>query len=263
MFPQNRVGYESLTHAVRGLVSERKTVLETMGFLLSLSLCDFSLSNFFSGLRDVPYDTIDAKIGEFHLGTIKYPEALMILWNLALPRLTQASSNLAEYCSARYALFRLFELLFHVNHRNHAILCSLGLIKSVFARFYKTRMDAGVLEKERHILQKLLRRLLEMGATTTDARGIFQKAVVLKELDGKSDEVLDGEILDVVRFGIKSRWVEHLSMEAPAAIVVRDDKFRGLPATGFTFMVSLFFSLLFDINQKTVDVVLAFGPSQG
>ena len=215
-------------------------MLETLGFLLSLSLCDFSLSNFFSSLRNVPHDALDAKIAEFHLGTIKYPEALTILWNLALPQLT---ANLNEYDSPRYALFKLFELLFHVNHRNHAILCGLGLIKSVFARFYETKLDAGVLEKERHVLQKLLRRLLEMGATTTEARGIFQKAVVLKEVDGKSNEVLDGEILEVVRFGMKSRWVEHFSMETPAAIVVRDDKFKGLPPSGFTFMVSrIFFS---------------------
>ena len=228
-------------------MSDRETVLETMGFLLSLSLCDFSLSNFFSNLRDVPHDTIGIKMGEFHLGTIKYPEALMILWNLALPQLTRASSNLDVDGPARYALFKLFELLFHVNHRNHAILCSLGLIKSVFARFYETRMDTGVLEKERQVLQKLLRRLLEMGATTRDARGIFQKAVVLKEVDEKNVEVLDGEILEVVRFGMKSRWVEHFSMETPAAIVVRDDKFKGLPATGFTFMVSLFFLLFSDV----------------
>ena len=224
------------------------TMLETMGFLLSLSLCDFSLSNFFSSLRDVPHDALDAKIAEFHLGMVKYPEALMILWNLALPQLTGASTNLDEYDSPRYALFKLFELLFHVNHRNHAILCGLGLIKSVFARFYETKLDAGVLEKERHVLQKLLRRLLEMGATTTEARGIFQKAVVLKEVDGKSNEVLDGEILEVVRFGIKSRWVEHFSMETHAAVVVRDDKFKGLPPSGFTFMVSctcLFICLIF------------------
>ena len=65
-----------------------------MGFLLSLSLCDFSLSNFFSSLRDVPHDALDAKIAEFHLGMVKYPEALMIIWNLALPQLTGASTNL-------------------------------------------------------------------------------------------------------------------------------------------------------------------------
>jgi hypothetical protein len=57
----------------------------------------------------VPQDTLDAKIADFHLGTIKYPEALMILWNLALPQLTGASSNLDEYDSPHYALFKPFE----------------------------------------------------------------------------------------------------------------------------------------------------------
>ena len=69
-----------------------------------------------------------------------------------------------------------------------------------------------------------------------DGQANFQKAVVLKEVDGKSDEVLDGRILEVVRFGMKPRWVERFSMETPAAIIVRDDKFKEPPATGFTFM---------------------------
>ena len=63
------------------------------GFLLSLSLCDFkfSLSDFFSNLQDVPHDTIDTKISEFYLWTIKYPKAPMILLNPSLPQLTGAS----------------------------------------------------------------------------------------------------------------------------------------------------------------------------
>ena len=58
----------------------------------------------------------------------------------------------------------------------------------------------------------------------------------------------DGKILEVVQFGMKSLWVEHFSMETPAAVVVRDDKFKGLPPSGLTFMVSrtcLFFRLIF------------------
>ena len=39
-------------------------------------------------------------------------------------------------------------------------------------------------------------------------------------------------------------------MEMPTAIVVRDDKFKVLPPSGFTFMMGAFSSLLFDINQK-------------
>ena len=74
------------------------------------------------------------------------------------------------------------------------------------------------------------------GSDNNGGQAIFQKAVVLKEVDGKSDEVLDGRILEVVRFKMESRWVERFSMETPAAIIVRDDKFKELPATGFTFM---------------------------
>ena len=46
--------------------------------------------------------------------------------------------------------------------------------------------------------------------------------------------------------GMKSRWLQHFSMEPPAALVVRGDKFKGLPAGGLTAMVRTF--LLFD-NQ--------------
>ena len=63
----------------------------------------------------------------------------------------------------------------------------------------------------------------------------------MKEVDGKSNEVLDGVILGVIRFWMKSRWVEHFSMETPAAIVVRDDKFKGLhdlPSLGLTVKVN-------------------------
>ena len=87
--------------------------------------------------------------------------------------------------------------------------------------------------------------------------------IVLKKANGKSNKVLDGarEILEVVGwFGMKFRWVvEHLSMEASAAIVVRNDKFKRLPPTGFAFMVSCsFFYLLFDIHLMIVDVAPVF-----
>jgi hypothetical protein len=42
-----------------------------------------------------------------------------------------------------------------------------------------------------------------------EAREILQKGVVLKEMDGKSDEALDG---DVVRFGMGLGLVEHFSI---------------------------------------------------
>ena len=43
------------------------------------------------------------------------------------------------------------------------------------------------------------------GSDNNGGQGIFQKAVVLKEVDGKSDGVLDNRILEMVRFEMKSR----------------------------------------------------------
>ena len=59
-------------------------------------------------------------------------------------------------------MFKLFEELFYVNHRNKGLLSGWGLVKSVFTRFIQTRGDESVSEKERHVLQKVLRRLLDM-----------------------------------------------------------------------------------------------------
>ena len=95
-------------------------------------------------------------------------------------------------------MYKLFEELFYVSHRNQGVLSELALLKSVNTRFIETRGDERVSEKEHHVLQKVLRRLLDMGATTSEARRTFQQAV-------KGDGTLAGEISDVIRFGMKSR----------------------------------------------------------
>jgi len=127
-------------------------------------------------------------------------------------------------------MFKLFEELLYVTHRNQGVLSGLGLMKSVFTCFIGMRGDESVSGKERHVLQKVLRRLLDTGATTSEARWIFQQVV-------KGDETLDGEILDVIRFGMKSRWLQHFSTESSVALVMSDDKFKGLPAGGFMVVV--------------------------
>ena len=223
-------------------MSDPQTVDETMGFLLSLALSDFSLSGLFTSIRGAQGDDLEVRLAEFQsrLGTIHRPEVIRILWDLAFRDTT----------SIRYGMFKLFEELFYVSHRNQGVLSGLGLVKSVFARFIETRGDESVSEKERHVLQKVLRRLLDMGATTSEARRIFQMAV-------KGDETLDGEILDVIRFGMKSRWLQHFSMESSAALVVSDDKFKGLPAGGLTVMVRTFlFCSIINSTHLRIDVDL-------
>lgn len=63
-----------------------------------------------------------------------------------------------------------------------------------------------------------------------EVRSLFEAAV--------HEEKLDPEILDVIWFGMKSRWVEHLSMESSAAFVLQSDA-KALPKDEISFSVSL------------------------
>jgi hypothetical protein len=178
--------------------------------LLAFSLSDFS--PFFIGFF-VQVQDADEKVKQVS-GTFKHSGAVTILWELA------GESN---ETATRYTLFKLLEVLFTLNHRNAGILSSLGIVGDVFRRL-KISQD-----KEKQVLQKLLRRLLEMGASTREARGLFGATV--------HDEKLDPEILDIIRFGMKSRWVEHFSMEGSAALDLQTEV-RTLPKDGMSFSVS-------------------------
>lgn len=227
---QDIVGYESFSHALRGLTSNQKTADQTLGLIFSFAMQDFDISDVFSSLQNAAEDDVDATLAGFEsrLGTIRRPDAMRIIWDF-IPALT------TENGTKRYVMFKLFEALSHVSHRNHAVLSSLGLLKSAFHHFCITRNDPIVPEKERHVLQKFLRRLLDMGATTSVTRSIFQKTL-------KDDQTLDTEILDTLRFGIKSRWMEHFSMESQAALIMTEDGMRGMPPSGFTFMAWIWIS---------------------
>ena len=229
---QNTIGYESLANSLRGLTSNPKASDPTLGLVLSFALHNFDVSDIFSILRATSEEDMDLAITGFEsrLRTIRRPGAISILWE-SIPQATAGDTKM------RYAMFKIFELLSHVNHRNQAILGSLGIAKSVFGLFYGTQDDLMVPEKERYVLQKLLRRLLDMGATTLEARSIFEKAL-------KSNGTLDTEVLDLIRFGMKSRWLEHLSLESPATLSLNNESFRGLPHNGFTFMVRIVYLLL-------------------
>jgi len=224
---QNIIGYESLANSLRVLTLNPKASDQTFGLVLSFALNNFDVSDIFLILRATSEQDVDLAITGFEscLRTIRRPGAISILWE-AIPQATVGDQKM------RYAMFKIFELLSNVNHRNQAILGSLGIVKSVFGLFYGTEDDLMVPEKERYVLQKILRRLLDMGATTLEARSIFEKAL-------KSDGTLDTEVLDLIRFGMKSRWLEHLSLESPAALSLNKESFRGLPHNGFTFMVRI------------------------
>ncbi|EAU86631.2 hypothetical protein CC1G_07289 [Coprinopsis cinerea okayama7 len=240
---RRHVGYESLALALRSLLSEPTTLDATLGLLLCFAMSNFGLSEYFTILRasETLDDAVEAHLKVYlpKLKTVARPEPLHIIWTtvLALSKTPNATTSSAPI---RYGLYKLFEALFHVNHRNQGVLSSLNLVHSLFTQFYQSRGDASVPERERHAQGKLLRRLLEMGATTEDARRTLQKAVVQEE----TQERLDTEVLELIRYGMKSRWSEHFSLEGPAALVVHDTSTacKGLPVGGFTVMLWAYFS---------------------
>lgn len=183
-----------------------------MGLLLSFAFRNFSLSGAFRSIRGASIAEVDATLREVvaRLGGIKRAGAMAVLCRLA-PHL------IGDDSSMRYGVFKLFELLAGTTHRNHVVFSSLGLAAPILARF----CAPGTPELERNVLQKLLRRLLDMGATPPVARMLFQTVV-------RPDDTLDAELLEVIRYGMKSRWLEHFSMESPASMTLTEEGVKGL-----------------------------------
>lgn len=179
-------------------------------------------------MRGVEEDDLETTINEFRprLGMIRRPEAISVLWKF-IPRFDSTDKSI------RYGVFKLFELLAHACHRNQVILSTCGFVDFLLSHFLEARTDATQFsDKEKHVVQKLLKRLLDMGTTTSAARILFQRAI-------KDDESLDAEVLDIIRAGMKSRWLEHLSLESPASLAMTQEAVKGLPATGFSLTVRL------------------------
>ncbi|KAJ7639738.1 beach-domain-containing protein [Mycena polygramma] len=211
---KTRVGYQSLATAIHALVAEPSSKAHTLSLLLSFTFLNFTLSNAFSSP-----DTLLALLPR--LGPIKRPGAFALLTRFA---------SYDDDPAMRHAVLKLYEHLASTTHRNHVVLSSpaLALAPALLARFTAPEIP----DRERAVLQKLLRRLLDMGATPLVARSLFQRVV-------KSDETLDAELLEVIRYAMKSRWLEHFSMESPASLTLSEEGVRGLPVGGFTFMIWL------------------------
>lgn len=189
-----------------------------------MSLNDFALSGIFTTLRSVSSEEVDEKILEIQsrLIVIRQPDAIRLLWDSA-PH---------DDPIMRYAVFKLFELLCASCHRNHAILSTMGIMESLVAKYLDLRQAPDSSDKERQVAQRLIRRLLELGSSPKEARFLLQRVIT-------SDKSLDLETLEVVRTAMKSKWLQHFSLESPAALIMSHPGARGVPPNGFTFAIWL------------------------
>jgi hypothetical protein len=230
---------------MQALTSDVRTADDTAGLLFSLALHDFSHSDIISRVRTRALATTNEDSDDDYLaalasrmGTIRVPGAFSLFWSL-LPRLPSPHA-------LRCAFYALFGSMARRSHRNLAIMSvSLALAAPV--------LDALLLplpvaeEEERAALVSLLEALLELGAGTAHIRRLLQRAIRF-DSGSYGSAALDREILSIIHRGMRAAaaqpWPEHFSFDSAhgdgcvSALVLDEVDIKGMPVTGFTFMVS-------------------------
>ncbi|KAJ3575407.1 hypothetical protein NP233_g1115 [Leucocoprinus birnbaumii] len=226
-FYQRGVGYDPLALALEGLPSDPGTTTTILGLLYSFMVHDFSADTLFTSLHGAAIDDVDDLLVKYesHVHLIHHPPIL--------PLLSTFHQRVWTRSSSRYGLSRILGRLASSRHRNLAVMSSAGLVLPILDHFHSSKSDSSMVEKERHAWQKLLRRLLELGADPAHARAILHRTV-------QDGDVLDTEMLDLIRYGMKSRWVDHFSMESAACIKMSDLESKFLPGSGITFMAWIY-----------------------
>lgn len=211
------MSYDALADSLHSLIQDSRTVDWTYGCLLSLALNNFEFSSTFSELRLENSTSItDVKP---NLGLIRHVEAFSLLIKL----LPEGHSFLDTVC------WGLVEHLVTHNHRNQCLLGNQGLVKLLLQRIFPvSHLDLDG-PGSSSLQQKILKRLLNMGVESADARYLFQRAV-------KPDGKLDSDVLEVIKSAMKAKWPEHFSFEGPSSLSIRDTNARGLPNGGFSLM---------------------------
>lgn len=223
---QLSIGYEPLASALETLPTNAETTTAILGLLFSFMVHDFTMENLLKGLHCLEIDTVDDLLKKYDPNPqlIRHPPALSLLWSFSQRGWTSPS--------LRLGLSRILGHLASARHRNLAAMSDAGLLLPILDHFRSSKGDSSVSEKERHAWQKLLRQLLELRADPAYGRVILQKTI-------QEGGTLDPEILDLVRYGMKSRWVDHFSLESVSGIKVNDLERKTLPNSGITFLVRI------------------------
>lgn len=212
-----RVGYESLSRALSTSILSTPTQLQTLGLLLSFAVQDFSLSDYYHPGRS------DAPEIQAHLDIIRQPGGIRVLWDTITytpPESRAATLQALECLTSRYL-------------RNRAVLNNLNVASSLLHLFLASPPDS----RERKRTQKTLRRVLELGVSTSEARLILRSVVL-------PDDRLHPDVLEIVRGAARGRWPTHISFMSPASLSFTQSGVKALPSTGFTYMAWLWIEKL-------------------
>jgi hypothetical protein len=231
---KSRVGFEALTQAITPFAHHPTTLDQALGFLLSLALADFSLAGAFQMLRNSLSEIDPSRLTVIHI-----PEAILAIVNI-LVHIPSTDEQLP------YNVFKIIERLASYNHRNQAGLNKLGLGAILFERLYLpvTTPTYAISSSAELVMQKLLRKMLSVGAPTKDVRRMFKALVMSQDASTKEGEALDSHILQLLRTSMRVKWPEHFALGTDGAIEVQSEGgATGVGAAGWTFMVGYIIAL--------------------
>lgn len=199
---------------------------QTFGFLLSLALSDFSIAGIFQSIRSTSSREAGLVQFEHRLATIQAPQAILSIVTL-LGNIPE-EDELLPYC-----IFKVVEKLSSFSHRNQASLNALGLGGMLFEWLYLPTKSHAISPQTEMVMQKILKRMLSIGAPTKDVRLMFTNVV-------REDDTLDSHILEILRMSMRVKWPEHFSFHGVASIELREDGGKAMPChQGFSFMVRI------------------------
>ncbi|KAI6008605.1 hypothetical protein EDC04DRAFT_2871453 [Pisolithus marmoratus] len=225
-FFEEFVGYDVLSDACSAFLGHPPTSEKMLGCLLSLSFHDFGLADVFSTLvvcQDLA--ELELKFLEYtaSFGTIHLPHVFKIAWDFM-------TRSLAASGPMRLIVYKILEHLTQSSHYNLAVLGEASVLPLVFSFFASSAIGISGLDSqppERRLLSKILKRLFEIGASAQDVKQLLQCAVT-------ENGALDGEMIELLRAGMKCRWPPHISLQGSSAITKWMSDARALPAAGFT-----------------------------
>ena len=212
------MGYDTLGRAISPLLGDRRTVDQVFGFLLSVAVNNFALSSIFAWLRS----SENADILEYKplLTMMQHPGALKLMLELLSVVPPSDDGHLPR------TIYMITEYLAGICHRNKVLLGSMSAFGALYKRFLE--LEEG--DSTRPFALKLLKRLAETGLPLADVRLLFDSSL-------KNQKTLNGDALEIIRAGMKSRWPQHYSFERDGCFTVKVHNSKGLPLGGLTFVV--------------------------
>ncbi|KIM59893.1 hypothetical protein SCLCIDRAFT_1217340 [Scleroderma citrinum Foug A] len=235
-FFQEFVGYSLLSDACKTLLLHQVTSEKTLGCILSLSFHDFGLADLFISLGSYQ-DFAELEMGFLEyapsFGTIRLPHVFKIAWDFMACSLTTSGP-------IRMLIYKILEHLTQSSHHNLAVLTMTGILAPLFSQFTSSPVNDTSTDSpspERRLLNKILKRLFEMGASAQDVRQLLQYAV-------NEDGSLDAEMIEFLRIGMKSSWPSHVSLSGSSVVTKPLQTLRALPSAGFAFTMWAWFERL-------------------